>query len=207
MGISSQWIGVTSVLGCRMVSFHSSLDPSNPHKHLISQCNLDVDSFHSVTEGMALAKKVLFSGVQGVFEELPRNHRSGMALEASFSVADARLSGCREHLIASYTGHFVLRETTGAEIFEVEFEWAHTNVVKLVQVKSVTFANDEHRLDRFFGGHKWNQVVRLELALQDWHDAMPHFSALMTGACPSGEFVEQPVTAGPHVETDWDVLS
>ena len=195
------------VLGCRMPDFESAQDPANPHRHLISRCELSVDDFHTESQGLHLAQRTLFHGVQGVMDDLPRNHASGMALDATFSIARAFFHGCKEALDASYDGHFIVREAgSGAELVDVEFTWVKG---KLIRVNSITLANDEERLTQYFNGLKFNTVKKLELVLTEWHQQMPRFTEAMLWA--SGYTMEAPVVSLPapvaHVETEWDVLS
>lgn len=189
-----------------MPSFESTLDPANPRRHLISRCQFDADDFHTDAQGIHIIQKCLFQGVQGVMDDLSRNHTSGMALDATFCVARGLLNGCKEALEAQYEGHFIVREAgTSAELVDVEFSWLKGTYIK---VNSVTLANDEHRLTEYFNGLKFSTVKQLEIILTEWHSAMPKFVDMMLWA--SGYIMEEPVkpVEAPivHVETEWDVL-
>lgn len=196
------------VLGCRMPDFESTPDPANPRRHLISRCDLDVDDFHTESQGIWIAQKCLFQGVQGVMDDLSPNAPSQIALTGTFSVARAAIYGCKEVLEASYDGHFIIRDhASGAELIDVEWTWLKGRYIRVV---SVTFADDALRIEAYFNGLKLPNVKKLEIALADWHQQMPRFAEmmLMSSGYIIQEFtVEAPVAPVVHVETDWDVLS
>lgn len=204
-GISSQWIGGMSVLGCGMASFNYILSPSDPCNVSLTTPNDANLEFHSREQGIQLVQHVLSVGpmyVRGLsYVRTPAIKSYSTAL----NIPTAKLLGNKNSLTGEYDAIFTLQNASGNTIFTVWNNWS--TLSGLIPFKLVFCSHAMTRVDYFDTETIDGNIVRV--AMDAYLSAMPGlFNALNINFEQVNQNNLTLKTSEPcdYVETEWDVL-